>query len=58
MHHVKSLKDMKPIKHMLKDKERAIRRKQVPLCRTHHLMAHDDNWRNSAISIKKLTSQI
>lgn len=58
MHHVKSLKDMKPIKHILEDKERAIRRKQIPLCKTHHLMAHNYNWKNPAISIKKLLSQI
>nr|YP_009262047.1 reverse transcriptase domain; domain X [Chrysoporthe austroafricana]AMX22122.1 reverse transcriptase domain; domain X [Chrysoporthe austroafricana] len=54
MHHVKSLKLLKPLKDMLKDKERAITRKQVPLCRTHHLQAHNYNWRNPAMNIKKL----
>jgi len=54
MHHVKSLKDLKPIKDMIKDKQRAILRKQIPLCYEHHLLAHKYNWRNTAIPIKKL----
>jgi group II intron reverse transcriptase/maturase len=56
MHHVKSLKDLKPLKNMIKDRQRAILRKQIPLCKMHHLQIHNYNWRNSAISIKRLKS--
>lgn len=52
MHHVKSLKLLKPLKNMIKDRQRAILRKQIPLCRKHHLQIHNYNWRNPAIPIK------
>jgi len=58
MHHVKSIKDMKPLKLKIKEKERAILRKQIPLCKMHHLQIHNYNWRNPAISTKKLKLQI
>lgn len=46
MHHIRSLMNIKksnnPIhKHMVK-----LSRKQVPLCRRHHLEVHSGNWRN------------
>ena len=43
MHHVKSLKDLKPVNNLIKDRQRAILRKQVPLCRKHHLQVHNYN---------------
>lgn len=58
MHHIKNLKELKPITNMIKDKQRAILRKQIPLCKMHHLQIHNYNWRNSAISVKQLRSQI
>jgi hypothetical protein len=58
MHHVKSLKDMKPLKNAFLDKQRAALRKQIPLCRDHHLQIHNYNWRNSAMSVKQLKSQM
>jgi len=58
MHHVKSLKLLKPIKNMITDRQRAILRKQIPLCKMHHLQIHNYNWRNPAISTKKLKLQI
>lgn len=57
MHHVKSLKQLKPITNMIKDRQRAILRKQIPLCKIHHLQIHNYNWRNPAMSIGKLKSQ-
>jgi hypothetical protein len=51
MHHVKSLKFLKPLKNMIKDKQRAILRKHIPLCRTHHLQIHNYNWKNPALPI-------
>lgn len=57
MHHVKSLKLLKPINDMLKNKQRAVLRKQIPLCKIHHLQIHNYNWRNPAISIKRLKLQ-
>ena len=43
---------------MIADKQRAILRKQIPLCKLHHLQVHNYNWRNSAISINKLKKQV
>lgn len=43
MHHVKDLKLMKPIKDEFKNRLRAIMRKQIPLCRKHHLQIHEGN---------------
>jgi predicted HNH restriction endonuclease len=54
MHHVKSIKDMKPLKDVIKNKQRAILRKQIPLCRNHHLQIHSYNWKNSPKSINQL----
>ena len=54
MHHVKSLKDLKPLKNIIKEKKRAIMIKQIPLCKNHHLQVHSYNWRNSAIPLKEL----
>jgi hypothetical protein len=53
MHHVKSLKNLKPLKNKYKDKNRTILRKQIPLCRRHHLQIHNYNWKNSPIPIKQ-----
>ena len=58
MHHVKSVKLLKPIKGMIKDKQRTILRKQIPLCKIHHLQIHNYNWRNPAMSINKLIKLI
>src|SRR4030095_256340 len=58
MHHVKSLKHLNPLKNMIKDKQRAILRQQVPLCKLHHLQVHNYNWRNSAIKINKFKLQM
>jgi len=57
MHHVKSLKLLKPMTRMIKERQRAILRKQIPLCKVHHLQIHNYNWRNPAMSIKRLMSQ-
>jgi hypothetical protein len=43
MHHIKNLKSMGPIKNELKDRMKAIMRKQIPLCRKHHLQIHEGN---------------
>jgi len=43
MHHIKNLKNMGPIKNELKDRMKAIMRKQIPLCRRHHLQIHEGN---------------
>lgn len=43
MHHVKNLKTMGPIKNELRDRMKAIMRKQIPLCRKHHLQIHEGN---------------
>jgi hypothetical protein len=58
MHHVKSLKLLKPLKNMIADKQRAILRKQIHLCKLHLLQVHNYNWRNSAISMNKLKKQV
>jgi group II intron reverse transcriptase/maturase len=58
MHHVKNLKNLGPIKNELKDRMKAIMRKQIPLCRKHHLQIHEGNWRNKAISIQTLLKNI
>jgi group II intron reverse transcriptase/maturase len=51
MHHVKSLKLLKPLNNKFKDRVRALTRKQIPLCRNHHLQIHNGNWRNPAVTI-------
>lgn len=58
MHHVKSLKLLKPLKDTLKNKLRAIRRKQIPLCRVHHFQIHNNNWRNPAIPVDKFLNDL
>jgi len=42
MHHVKSL-GKKKLNNSFKDKQRAIMRKQIPLCREHHFQIHNNN---------------
>lgn len=58
MHHVKSLGKLKPLKDSIKDKQRAIMRKQIPLCRNHHFQIHNNNWRNIPISIDKFLNDM
>jgi hypothetical protein len=47
MHHVRKIRDMKSSKSKLDFYTRqmaAINRKQVPLCRTHHIELYNDTW--------------
>jgi hypothetical protein len=43
MHHVKSLKDIESSKSAIAKHMIAISRRQIPLCRTHHLNIHRGN---------------
>lgn len=58
MHHVKSLGKLKKWNNSFKDKQRAIMRKQIPLCREHHFQIHNNNWSNLPTSIDKFLNDI
>lgn len=45
MHHVRSLQDIKKSQNVVHLHMIQIGRKQIPLCRQHHLVAHSGNWR-------------
>jgi group II intron reverse transcriptase/maturase len=46
MHHVRSLQDIDKSKNVIHLHMIQIGRKQVPLCKEHHLEAHSGDWRN------------
>lgn len=46
MHHVRALKDIASSKNPAHTYMIAINRRQVPLCRIHHLQVHRGNWSN------------
>jgi hypothetical protein len=49
VHHIKALKDMKPIKSKLSEYIRGIQSPQIALCRKHHLEIHKVSWHNSPV---------
>jgi hypothetical protein len=53
MHHIRALKDIETSKSPIDKHMIAINRKQIPLCRTHHLSIHRGNWRNSPMNVKQ-----
>jgi group II intron reverse transcriptase/maturase len=46
MHHVRALKDIAKSKNAVHQYMIAIERKQIPVCRQHHLELHKGNWAN------------
>lgn len=49
MHHVRKIRDLKNPNHKLDFFTRqmaAINRKQVPLCKDHHIRLHNNTWTN------------
>jgi hypothetical protein len=46
MHHVRPLKDIAKSKNAVHKYMIAIERRQVPVCRKHHLELHRGNWSN------------
>lgn len=55
MHHVRALKDIAKSKNAVHRHMIAIERKQIPVCREHHLELHKGNWANNP---SKLPSEI
>ena len=47
MHHKRPLKDIPKSANAIKRHAIAIQRKQIPLCRKHHLEAHKGDWNNN-----------
>jgi len=47
MHHVRPLKDIAKYTSAVKKYAIALQRKQIPLCRDHHLAIHKGNWSNN-----------
>jgi group II intron reverse transcriptase/maturase len=46
MHHVRPLKDIAKSENAVLRHMKAIQRKQIPVCREHHLALHKGNWAN------------
>jgi hypothetical protein len=46
MHHVRALKDIDKSENAVHKHMKAIQRKQIPVCRIHHLALHKGNWSN------------
>lgn len=46
MHHVRALKDIEKSNNFVQKYMSAIQRKQIPVCRIHHLELHKGNWSN------------
>lgn len=46
MHHVRHLKDIAKSKSIVHKYMISIERKQIPICRKHHLDLHKGNWSN------------
>jgi len=46
MHHVRALKDIAKSTNAIHRYMIAIARKQIPVCRVHHLELHRGNWSN------------
>lgn len=55
MHHVRALKDIAKSKNNVHKYMIAIERRQVPVCRTHHLELHNGNWSNKPSKIPSET---
>jgi len=55
MHHVRAIKDLRNPKLTGKDfftrQMAAINRKQVPLCKDHHIRLHNNTWTQQELSI-------
>jgi hypothetical protein len=51
MHHVRALKDIAKSKNAVHKHMIAIERRQIPVCRTHHLKLHRGNWSNKPSKI-------
>ena len=51
MHHVRALKDIEKSKNAIHRHMIAIERKQIPVCRKHHLELHGGNWKNKPIKL-------
>ena len=54
MHHVRALKDIAKSTHAIHKHMIAIDRKQIPVCREHHLKLHRGNWSNKPSKITTL----
>jgi hypothetical protein len=46
MHHEIALKDIDKSENAVHKHMKAIQRKQIPVCRIHHLSLHKGNWSN------------
>jgi len=46
MHHVRALKDIAKSKNAVHKYMIAVERRQIPVCREHHLELHGGNWSN------------
>jgi thymidine kinase len=46
MHHVRALNDIAKSENTVHKHMIAIQRKQIPVCREHHLALHKGNWSN------------
>lgn len=55
MHHVRALKDIAKSKNAVHKYMIAIERKQIPVCRVHHLELHGGNWSNKPSKIPSET---
>lgn len=51
MHHVRALKDIVKSKSIIHKYMIAIERKQIPVCRKHHLELHGGDWKNTPSKI-------
>jgi nicotine oxidoreductase len=55
MHHVRALKDIAKSKNAVHRHMMAIQRRQIPVCREHHLALHKGNWSNTPTKIPNET---
>ena len=47
MHHINPMSNIKSTKNVINKYKSSMERKQIPLCRKHHLFIHKGNWRNN-----------
>uniref|UniRef100_UPI0023F2B125 reverse transcriptase n=1 Tax=Cyathus jiayuguanensis TaxID=380660 RepID=UPI0023F2B125 len=55
MHHVRALKDIAKSRNVVHKHMIAIQRRQIPVCREHHLILHKGNWSNKPMKVTNET---
>ena len=56
MHHITPIKNIKA-KNAREKYKRAINTPQIPLCRRHHLQAHQNDWRNNPVNYDRIINE-